>query len=281
VLRRYVHGPGTDDPVVWYEGADLTARNYLHADERGSVIAQSDNSGAATIYTYGPYGEPVPSWTGSRFRYTGRTTIPEAQLYYYKARVYSPSLGRFLQTDPIGTKDDLNLYAYVGNDPLDRTDPTGTEGVGPWNNGETCGEQTCRLQEKSADQKKMENVRATGRQGEKEAGVDPNKPKERIESQTKTAKYRVPDESDKTSIKETKNVKEFKITNQIRDFAKEAAKSVREFTVKLRESTEIGPSAQKFINENGVKIERPIGPGEVPVEAPAVKVELPPVFFEP
>ncbi len=48
-----------------------------------------------------------------------------SQLYYYKARVYDPLYGHFLQTDPIGSKDDLDLYAYVKDDPVNEADPSG------------------------------------------------------------------------------------------------------------------------------------------------------------
>ncbi len=126
LLRRYVHGAGTDEPLVWYEGAGLATRNWLHTDNQHSVVATTDGSGSATVYAYGPYGEPIgASWTGSRFRYTGQIAIPEVALYYYKARFYDPLLGRFLQTDPIGYKDNLNVYEYTGDDPSDRVDSSG------------------------------------------------------------------------------------------------------------------------------------------------------------
>jgi RHS repeat-associated protein len=60
-------------------------------------------------------------------RHTGQVVLKELGLNYFKARMYAPKIGRFLQTDPIFYMDDLNLYAYTGNDPLSRIDPTGLD----------------------------------------------------------------------------------------------------------------------------------------------------------
>jgi RHS repeat-associated protein len=123
-----VRGPGglpvaAVTPAV--DGAALSAV-YYHHDVMGSTVAvtASGSSGASDIYTYGEFGATgAGSW--ATYRYAGYRYDNETGLYYVNARYYNPNLGRFLQTDPIGLSGGTNLYAYVGNDPINQFDPSG------------------------------------------------------------------------------------------------------------------------------------------------------------
>ncbi len=72
LLRRYIHGPGIDEPLVWYEGSGTGSKTWLYRDHLGSIAAAANSAGTSTAtYTYGPFGEPDVT-TGVRFRYTGQ-----------------------------------------------------------------------------------------------------------------------------------------------------------------------------------------------------------------
>ncbi len=106
---------------------------YPLTDALGSVIAFTDAAGnIVTNYSFSPYGETttIGSADTNSQQYTGRENDGTG-LYYYRARYYSPQLGRFISEDPIGLKGGLNTYAYVENNPLRWVDPDGLTGRAP------------------------------------------------------------------------------------------------------------------------------------------------------
>ncbi len=125
LLRKFVYGPGIDEPICLIN-VSSGDKYYYHYDGLGSVVALSHNNEIVESYSYDVYGKPSQiSAVGNPYLFTGRAYDGETGLYYYRARYYKPSIGRFLQTDPVGYTTGLNLYAYCGSNPLNWADPLG------------------------------------------------------------------------------------------------------------------------------------------------------------
>lgn len=122
---EYVNGDELDDHL-WQRKSDGTTHYFL-TDHQGSTRGLTDANGTATAsYSYDTFGNGFSS-SLTRFGYTGREHDGETGLLYYRARWYDPGQGRFVSEDPIGFAGGDNFYGYVGNNPLNATDPSGLQ----------------------------------------------------------------------------------------------------------------------------------------------------------
>ena len=126
ITAYYVYGLGLISKIT---PADQVY--YYHFDGIGSTVAITDSSGnIVNKYAYDEFGkvlsqeEAIPN----PFKYVGQFGVMDEGngLLYMRARYYDPESGRFISKDPIGfAGGDLNLYAYVGNNPVNAIDPEG------------------------------------------------------------------------------------------------------------------------------------------------------------
>ena len=126
---KYLNGAGIDNKLR--QTVNAGQASYFLADQIGSTNALVNASGAIISQTnYDAFGNQTAT-LATRYGYTGRERDDATGLMYYRARQYSPDLGRFISEDPIGFRGgDINQYSYVRNNPFRFRD---SKGLFPWN----------------------------------------------------------------------------------------------------------------------------------------------------
>lgn len=125
----FTHGPGIDEHLAM----ERSGQNYYYlADGLGSITALTNESAVPVqTYSYDSFGvSKQTSGFRNSFMFAGREWDWEAGLYYNRYRYYDPSEGRFISKDPISfAGGDVNLFAYVQNNPINFADPNGLEAI--------------------------------------------------------------------------------------------------------------------------------------------------------
>ena len=124
VLANILAGLGIDER---FSRTEAGTTSVFLVDAHGSTVALTDTSGLMqTSYGYDPFGNTTVSGelNDNKYQYTGREN-DGSELYYYRARYYSPILGRFVAEDPLGLRESTNRFAYGRNDPIRNRDPKG------------------------------------------------------------------------------------------------------------------------------------------------------------
>ncbi len=127
IISSYLTGLGIDEVYAQQNGTGSAAQTISYfSDALGSTIRLTDQAGNKLVdYTYEAYGNTsADASIHNPFQYTGRENDGTG-LYYYRARYYSPTLQRFISSDPIGLAGGINTYAYAGSNPFKYSDPTG------------------------------------------------------------------------------------------------------------------------------------------------------------
>jgi RHS repeat-associated protein len=137
LLREFTYGPRVDE-VVSMLNAVTGTRYYYLSDGLGSVSeVVATNTAVTERYEYTPFGtttikngsgQTIPETAiGNPWGFTGRRYDAKAALYDYRARHYIPTIGRFMQKDPPGYVNGMNLYQYVKNNPINLIDAFGLQ----------------------------------------------------------------------------------------------------------------------------------------------------------